>query len=210
MKGSEESQSRWRDGRGFEVSGTSNPELRTSLRAFLFEDFPLRLKPVIKSTLAGALFVDLAGSRRDPRVEIFRQGRCGRIGLRAAGRFLARRLQCGWFIRIQGFHPMSPILNQVRDARLSSPWGEVKDRVEDVVVAFVLTRTWFIRMLTRHLRPGPAAGVDTGKPWEGRMHRPALGERIRPRRNATACSRVNVWSRWKRQPRADRLLLICV
>ena len=42
---------------------TPNLELRTSLRAFLFEDFPLRLKPVIKSALADALFVDLAGSR---------------------------------------------------------------------------------------------------------------------------------------------------
>lgn len=41
------------------------------LRAFLFEDFPLRLKPVIKGALADALFVDLTGSHRDPRVEIF-------------------------------------------------------------------------------------------------------------------------------------------
>ena len=71
-----------RDRGGFEVRGsrflelrTPNLELRTSLRAFLFEDFPLRLKPVIKGALADALFVDLAGSRRDPRVEIFRYGR---------------------------------------------------------------------------------------------------------------------------------------
>jgi hypothetical protein len=64
-------------------------------------------------------------------VEIFRQGRCGRIGLRAAGRFP----------RFQGFHPMSPILNQVCDARLSRPQGGVKDRVEGVVVAFAPTRT---------------------------------------------------------------------
>ena len=41
------------------------------LRTFLFEEFSLRLKPVIKGTLADTLFVDLAGSRRDPRVEIF-------------------------------------------------------------------------------------------------------------------------------------------
>ena len=84
---------------------------RLGLRAFLCEDFPLRLKPVIKGALAGALFVDLAGSRRDSCVEIFRHGGCRGIGLRAAGRFL-------WF---QGFHPLSPILNQVRDARLRRP-----------------------------------------------------------------------------------------
>jgi len=36
---------------------------RLGLRAFLFEDFPLRLKPVIKSASADALLVDLAGSR---------------------------------------------------------------------------------------------------------------------------------------------------
>ena len=120
---------------------TLNLELRTSLRAFFFEDFPLRLKPVIKGTLAGALFVDLAGSRLDPCVEIFRQGRCGRIGLRAASRFLARRLRCIRFLRIPWFHPISSFFNQVRDARLSSPQREVKDRFEDVVVAFIPTRT---------------------------------------------------------------------
>lgn len=68
------------EGSRFEVSGTSNPGLRTSLRAFLCENFPLRLKPVIKGALADALFVNLEGSRRDPRVEIFRHGRCWRIG----------------------------------------------------------------------------------------------------------------------------------
>jgi hypothetical protein len=35
---------------------------RLGLRAFLFEDFPLRLKPVIKGTLADALFVDPVGA----------------------------------------------------------------------------------------------------------------------------------------------------
>jgi hypothetical protein len=55
---------------------TREPRLpRLGLRAFLFKDFPLRLKPVIKGTLADALFVDLEGSRRDPRVEILRYGR---------------------------------------------------------------------------------------------------------------------------------------
>jgi len=54
------------EGSRFPELRTLNLELRTSLRAFFFEDFPLRLKPVIKGTLAGALFVDLAGSRRDP------------------------------------------------------------------------------------------------------------------------------------------------
>jgi len=75
MKSSETSETG--EGSRFEVSGTSTPnlELRTSLRAFLFEDFPFRLKPVIKGAMADALFVDLAGSRRDPRVEIFRYGR---------------------------------------------------------------------------------------------------------------------------------------
>ena len=36
---------------------------RLGLRAFFFEDFPLRLKPVIKGALANALFVDPVGSR---------------------------------------------------------------------------------------------------------------------------------------------------
>jgi len=76
MKGSEESQSRAARrtrvrGSRFPELRTPNLELRTSLRAFLFEDFPLRLKPVIKGALADALFVDLMGSHRDPRVEIF-------------------------------------------------------------------------------------------------------------------------------------------
>ena len=35
---------------------------RLGLRAFLFEDFPLRLKPVTKGTLADASFVDTVGS----------------------------------------------------------------------------------------------------------------------------------------------------
>ena len=115
----------------FRFSLTREPRLQClGLRAFLFEDFPLRLKPVIKGALADALFVDLAGSRRDSCVEIFRQGRCGRIGLRAASRFLARHLRWGRFLWIQGFHPLSPILNQVRAARLSRLQGGVKDRVE--------------------------------------------------------------------------------
>ena len=97
MKGSEESQSRAARrtrvrGSRFPELRTPNLELRTSLRAFLFEDFPLRLKPVIKGALADTLFVDLEGSCRDPCVEIFRQGRCGRIELRSASRFLARCL----------------------------------------------------------------------------------------------------------------------
>ena len=35
---------------------------RLGLRSVLFEDFPLRLKPVIKGTLADALFIDAVGS----------------------------------------------------------------------------------------------------------------------------------------------------
>ena len=35
---------------------------RLGLRSVLFEDFPLRLKPVTKGTLADALFVDTVGS----------------------------------------------------------------------------------------------------------------------------------------------------
>ena len=192
----------------FEVSGTSNLELRTSLRAFLCEDFPLRLKPVIKGALADTLFVDLAGSRRDPCVEIFRHGRRGRIGLRAASRFLARRLRCGRFLQFLGFHPLSPILNQIRAARLSRPQGGVKDRVDDVVVAFVLTRTWFMNLVTRHVRP---------KPRHSRRYSTTLGRpnaHVRAGREgglggAQQRSRVNGWSQWKRQPRADRLLPIC-
>jgi hypothetical protein len=133
---------------------TREPRLpRLGLRAFLFEDFPLRLKPVIKGALADALFVDLAGSRRDSRVEILRHGKCERIGLCAARRFPARRLRCSRYLRLQGLHPMSPILNQIRNARLSRLYGGVKDRVEDLVVALVLTRTWFIRIVTKHVRP---------------------------------------------------------
>ncbi len=48
---------------------------------------------------------------------------------------------------------MSPILNEIRNARLSRMYGGVKDRVEDLVVAFVLTRTVFMRIITRHVRP---------------------------------------------------------
>jgi hypothetical protein len=92
--------------------------------------------------LADALFVDLAGSRRDSHVEILRHGKCERIGLCAARRFPARRLRCSRYLRLQGLHPMSPILNQIRNARLSRPYGGVKDLVEDAVVGFVLTRTW--------------------------------------------------------------------
>ena len=125
------------------LSLTREPRLPPlGLHAFLFEDFPLRPKPVIKGALADALFIDLAGSRRDPCVKISRHGRCGRIGLRAASRFLARRLRCGRFLQFQGFRTMSSHLNQVRDVRLSRPQGGVKDRVEDVVVAFVAIKTW--------------------------------------------------------------------
>ena len=97
--------------------------------------------------------------------------------MRGAGRFLARRLRCGRFLRFQGFHPMSPNLNQVRNARLIRPRGGVKDQAEDTVVAFVLTRTWFMNLVTRHMRPKPSACVDTGRPWESRMPTSAPGER---------------------------------
>ena len=68
MKGGETDEVR---GSRFPELRTPNLKLRTSLRAFLCENFSLRLKPVIKSALADTLFVDLEGSRRDPRVEIF-------------------------------------------------------------------------------------------------------------------------------------------
>ena len=139
------------------LSLTREPRLQhLGLRASLFEDAPLRLKSVIKGALADALLIDLAGSRRDPCVEILRHGRFGRTGLLTASRLLARRLQCGRFLRFQGFHTMSSPLNQARNARLRRPQGGVKDRVDDVVVAFVPTRAWFMRIVRRHVRPKPA------------------------------------------------------
>ena len=74
------------------VKDSLSCSLALGLRACLFEDLPLGLKPVIKGALADALLIDLAGSRRDLRVETFRYGRCGRIVLRAVWWFLARRL----------------------------------------------------------------------------------------------------------------------
>ena len=73
--------------------------------------------------------------------------------MRAARRFPARHLRCSRYLWLQGLHPMSPILKQIRNARLSRLYGGVKDRVEDLVVAFVLTSTWFIRIVTSHVRP---------------------------------------------------------
>jgi hypothetical protein len=42
------------------------------------QDLLLRLKPVIERTLMDASFIVLEGSRGDPFVKIFRNGRCGR------------------------------------------------------------------------------------------------------------------------------------
>jgi hypothetical protein len=39
-----------------------------------------------------------------------------------------------------------------------------------------------MRIATRHVRPKPVTGVDSGRPWEGRMPTSAPGERIRPRK----------------------------
>ena len=67
-----------------EVKASRSHSRPLELGAYLFQDFPFRLKPVIKGALADAVFIDRPSSRRDPRVETFRYGGCGRIGLRAA------------------------------------------------------------------------------------------------------------------------------
>lgn len=82
---------------------------------------PLRLKPVIKRTLADTSLVNLVGSYGNPFVENCRYGRCGGTWFRSAGWFLARRLRCDRVLRFHGFPPMSSITHQIGDgkARLS-------------------------------------------------------------------------------------------
>jgi hypothetical protein len=106
------------------LTGVSTTMRHVSIPSFLLsEDLLLRLKPVIKRTLTDASFVALVGSCGDPFVEICRHGRCVRIWFCAAGRFLARRLRCGRFLRFQGFHPMSFITNQIGDGKARSSAG---------------------------------------------------------------------------------------
>src|SRR5262249_27828416 len=84
----------------------------------LSKDFLLRLKPVIKRTLAGASFIFLVGAQGDLFVQIRRQGRGVRTRLRSAGGSLARCLRfgrCLQFDRPLRFHeflPMSLTTNQ--------------------------------------------------------------------------------------------------
>jgi hypothetical protein len=52
--------------------------ISTTMRHGVSQDLLLRLKPVIERTLMDASFIVLEGSRGDPFVKIFRNGRCGR------------------------------------------------------------------------------------------------------------------------------------
>jgi hypothetical protein len=81
------------------------------------KDLLLRLKPVIKRTLADASFVVLERSCGDPFVERCRHGRCGRIGFRLTGGSGPRHLRCGRLLRFHGFPPMSSITNQIDDGK---------------------------------------------------------------------------------------------
>jgi hypothetical protein len=105
------------------------------------KDLLLRLKPVIKWTLAHASFVVREGTCGDPFMECCWHRRGGRLWCRSTGRSLARRFRFGGGLRFsrglrfgRGFHldwllrfheslPMSSIMNQIGDGKARPSLG---------------------------------------------------------------------------------------